>query len=68
MIRATLFALLLLAVPCLGQNQPAPFIADPDSRTTISLDGTWNSIVDPYEVGHVEAASTRMQSRNRRVI
>jgi len=51
MIRATFFALLLLAVPCLGQNQPAPLIADPPSRTTISLDGTWNSIVDPYETG-----------------
>jgi beta-glucuronidase len=51
MIRTTLFLLLLLAIPCSGQNGPVPLIANPDNRTTISLDGTWNSIVDPYESG-----------------
>src|SRR5436305_12004299 len=50
MIRTALF-FLLLAIPCSGQNQPTPLIANSESRTTISLDGTWNSIVDPYESG-----------------
>ncbi len=34
-----------------AENGPAPLIADPPSRTTISLDGMWNTIIDPYESG-----------------
>ncbi len=45
-----LTTLLLLAVSSCAQT-PAALIADPGSRTTISLDGTWSSIVDPYESG-----------------
>jgi beta-glucuronidase len=48
---AACLGLLLLATPLFAQAGPAPLIANPDSRTTISLDGTWNSIVDPYETG-----------------
>lgn len=46
----TLFLSALLVSPVLAQL-PAPLLADPPSRTTISLDGTWNTIVDPYESG-----------------
>lgn len=46
----SLCILLLLAAPAFAQT-PAALIADPPSRSTISLDGTWNSIVDPYESG-----------------
>ena len=42
---------LLLVVPCFGQTNPFPLIANVGGRTAISLDGTWNSIVDPYETG-----------------
>ena len=45
-----LLASALLALPCFAQS-PAPLLADPPSRTTLSLDGTWNTIVDPYESG-----------------
>jgi len=45
-----LIVLTLLAASCSAQS-PAPLIADPETRTTISLDGTWSSIVDPYESG-----------------
>lgn len=48
MIRTAL--LLLLVLPCSAQSA-APLIADPPGRTSISLDGIWNSIVDPYESG-----------------
>jgi len=48
MMRMTL--LLLLIAPSLAQT-PSRLIADPPSRSTIALDGTWNSIVDPYESG-----------------
>ena len=44
-------AILLAAVSSLAQSPAAPLLADPPSRTTISLDGTWNTIVDPYESG-----------------
>jgi len=30
---------------------PFPLIANVNGRTAISLDGTWNTIVDPYETG-----------------
>lgn len=41
---------LLLITPGLAQT-PAPVLADPPSRTSLSLDGTWSTIVDPYESG-----------------
>src|SRR5215469_16227474 len=43
--------LFLLSISVFAQTQATPVIADPASRTTISLDGTWNTIVDPYESG-----------------
>jgi beta-glucuronidase len=41
---------LLLVSPGLAQT-PSPLIADPPSRASVSLDGTWSAIVDPYESG-----------------
>jgi len=41
----------LCATSFLAEAQADRVIADPPSRTTISLDGTWNTIVDPYESG-----------------
>ena len=45
----------LLAVSSFGQTgnspAPAPLIANVNGRAAISLDGTWNTIVDPYETG-----------------
>lgn len=34
-----------------AQSRPAPLLADPPDRTTLSLDGAWQAIVDPYETG-----------------
>lgn len=45
------FFCLVLAQTAFAENGPAPLIADPPSRTTISLDGMWNTIIDPYESG-----------------
>lgn len=39
---------ILLSVPLLGE---APLIANASARKTISLDGVWNTIIDPYETG-----------------
>jgi beta-glucuronidase len=50
MKRVALAALLLSSLYVSAQSgQPA--IANVGSRTTVSLDGTWNTIVDPYETG-----------------
>ena len=45
-----LFSFLFVQI-IFAQNGPSPLIADPPSRTTISLDGMWNTIIDPYESG-----------------
>jgi len=41
----------LLSTSLFAQSGLAPLIANVDSRTTISLDGVWNTIIDPYETG-----------------
>lgn len=52
MIPRLLLLLLLLSADLLAQR-PAPLIANVNGRTTISLNGTWHSIVDQYDVGAV---------------
>lgn len=49
---------LVLASPLIAQ-QPT-LLVDVDNRTTISLDGDWHSIVDPYDNGYYDF---RMQVR-----
>jgi hypothetical protein len=46
---ALIFA--LLSGMAVAQPGPADLIANIPGRTTVSLDGTWNAIVDPYETG-----------------
>ncbi len=49
MKRIAIYTLLtLLAFPAAA----VPAIHNVDGRTTVSLDGTWNAIVDPYENGY----------------
>lgn len=51
-------AILLLAastaVPRPVAAADPPLIANPDDRRTISLDGDWHTIVDPYENGYYD--------------
>lgn len=45
-------AALLLTTVCLhAQSAPQTAVANVSRRTNVSLDGTWNTIVDPYETG-----------------
>ncbi len=46
-------AALLLLVLCVRAQQPGP-IQNTDGRKTISLDGEWKMIVDPYESGYYD--------------
>ncbi len=51
MKRAVLGVVLLFSLQLFASEGTAPLISDVDARTTISLDGTWNTIIDPYETG-----------------
>src|SRR5437773_5833820 len=44
---------LLASIPCVRAQQPG-LIANPDGRKTISLDGQWRIIIDPYEAGYYD--------------
>jgi len=44
----------LLLVSSRGAAQVAPLIANISSRQTTSLDGQWQAIVDPYDVGALD--------------
>lgn len=49
----TLAILLLALVPCVEAQQLGP-IQNTEGRTTISLNGPWQMIVDPYESGYYD--------------
>jgi len=56
-LRAALVcAALFGAVPLFGQTQPAPapLIGNISHRQTVSLDGSWRIIVDPYNTGYYD--------------
>ena len=66
MKRAVLPTLLLAAICSYAQSRPQTAIGNVDSRATISLDGTWNTIIDPYETGvggrYYEAAKPKTKN------
>ena len=51
--RSTVYLAVLIFLPIvvLAQSEPPHLIASAGSRPAISLDGLWNTIVDPYESG-----------------
>ncbi len=51
MRRAVVLGLLLSSLWLYAESGSPVVIANASSRTTISLDGAWNTIVDPYETG-----------------
>ncbi len=56
-VRSTVFAALclgLLAVVTPASAQHPTLIANTDGRKTISLDGQWQTIIDPYETGYYD--------------
>src|SRR5437773_11149102 len=44
---------LLAVIPC-ARAQQTDLIANTDGRKTISLDGQWRTIIDPYETGYYD--------------
>ena len=50
-MKRVLIVLCILAAPLFGEQMPSNLIANVSGRTTISLNGAWRAIVDPYETG-----------------
>ena len=44
---------LLTVIPCVRAQQ-TDLIANTEGRKTISLDGQWQTIIDPYETGYYD--------------
>src|SRR5436190_1263105 len=53
-ICAALVCIFLLAVLPEVRGQQLDLIANPDGRKTVSLDGQWKIIIDPYESGYYD--------------
>ncbi|HBB97991.1 MAG TPA: beta-glucuronidase [Blastocatellia bacterium] len=53
-MRPVLVCIFLLALLGSTQAQQIDLIANPDGRKTISLDGQWRTIIDPYESGYYD--------------
>jgi hypothetical protein len=66
--------LLLLVALCVSvssvQGQRIGVIQNIDARKTVSLDGQWQAIIDPYESGPslTRMVISRMRNRRRRAI
>lgn len=50
-MRRLLFLLLMFTSSGFAAANPSPLINNTSNRTTISLDGSWQAIIDPYETG-----------------
>jgi beta-glucuronidase len=51
LLRCLVFALCLHLLASRGEAQVAPLVANIGARQATSLDGQWQAIVDPYDVG-----------------
>ena len=54
LLRCLTLVLCLLLVSTRGAAQVAPLIANINARQATSLNGQWQAIVDPYEVGALD--------------
>ncbi len=54
LIRVLLLCLGAVLAADSGAAQVAPLVANVQGRFTVSLDGQWQVIVDPYDVGYVD--------------
>jgi len=50
-MKRILIILCVLAAPVFGAQAPSTLIANVSGRTTMSLNGAWRAIIDPYETG-----------------
>ena len=64
LLRSLIFALVAPLAASVGTAQVAPLVANIGGRTTTSLDGQWQVIVDPYDVGYVDYRAQPLVGKN----
>ena len=62
--RSLLFVLGALVLASRGNAQVTPLIANVAARKTINLDGQWQAIVDPYDVGFLDYRAQPLTSNS----
>src|SRR5262249_36452046 len=60
--RALIFCILFLFPAAVGQSPP--LIANINARHTVSLDGPWQAIVDPFDVGMFDYRAQLLRNNN----
>src|SRR6202163_2730913 len=63
-LRWLTFVLCLPSLVGRGAAQVAPLLANINSRQTMSLDGQWQAIVDPYDVGALDYRAQPLKNNN----
>ena len=63
-LRSLTIAMAMLFAASLGRSQVAPLIANISARSTTSLDGQWQAIVDPYDVGFLDYRAQPLKNNN----
>jgi len=56
---AALAAVLFIFIPTVRAQSPAPLIINAGGRHTLSLNGRWQTIIDPYETGFYDYRTAR---------
>jgi beta-glucuronidase len=64
LLRCTALALCLQLLASRSAAQVAPLIANINARQTTSLDGQWQAIVDPYDVGALDYRAQPLKNNN----
>ena len=64
MVRGLALALCVLGLAASSEAQVAPLIANIGGRSSISLNGQWQVIVDPYDVGYVDYRAQAIKNKN----
>ncbi len=63
-LRLLAFPILALLLTSPGAAQVAPLITNIDGRQITSLDGPWQAIVDPYDVGSLDYRAQPLSNNN----
>ncbi|HEY6388020.1 MAG TPA: glycoside hydrolase family 2 TIM barrel-domain containing protein [Candidatus Acidoferrum sp.] len=64
LIKCLTFALTMLIAAGQSRAQLAPLIANISGRSTTSLNGQWQAIVDPYDVGFLDYRAQPLKNNN----
>lgn len=63
-LKCLTIAVAMLIATCESRAQVAPLIANISGRSTTSLNGQWQAIVDPYDVGFIDYRAQPLKNNN----